>query len=130
MREVKLKVGWYTADIQVRMETTRDNIARSRILAGVEETKVLPGDESATYFYHPACATCSTGTITIQPPDGEIEGVSADEVANVAVVINVRDITLAQFLELPGEIFQDWAEAVMSENPHLIKRGITDEKKL
>lgn len=119
----------WIAAITPRMETTRDNIKRACIQASLPpESEIPAGEMSAAFFYHPACAACSSGTIAIQeltpggPDEAEIQ-VESDR------VIDVSEITLEEFLDLPGAIFQEWAESVLLMNAHLLNREKPDEKK-
>jgi hypothetical protein len=115
-------ISW-TADIAVHLETTRDNIRRSQILARIP-TDLPTEDSSAAFFYHPVCTTCSTGTITVE--SAPIPDTPLPE----TIVLDVREITLAQFMTLPGQLFQAWAEAVVTLNPHLLATPeVADEKK-
>lgn len=107
----------YEANIETHIETTRDSLKRSRVMASLNESKIDPEDEHAAYFWHPIAISCSTGTLKIIESDGTQSN------------MNVRDLSLEQFLNMPAELWNLWVPLLMESNPHLFSFNEVDSKK-
>jgi hypothetical protein len=110
-------------------ETIGDNIRRGEITAKIPEPAAEPAPDqvldqapkpapkplsgtSAAYFWHPVAVCCSEGTVTI-------DGTSHD----------VREMSLAEFVSLPGAAFDLWVKELVETNPALFDKEPVTEKK-
>lgn len=99
-----------TAHIEPRPETARDNIRRTRILIALSETDL----DASELFYFSACVPTASGAIII---NGE--------------TVDIRDLTIEQFVNLPGPLFTAWVNKALELNPHFLdtgERAITSDK--
>jgi len=117
---MKYDNGKVKASIEAYPETTRDVLQRSRIIPRlVDANKDLNEEDApACMFWYPTAATCS-GTIT---------WIGAGE-NGADIEKSIKELTLDEFLNLPGKLWDSWLEEVAEQNPHLFEATPVGSKK-
>ena len=107
MKTIIVSTEGATANLTVRAATVADDMRLSMLVAQVLENP-LPdrAEQTVAVVVFPKCAACTTGTLTTSPD----------------VECSARDLTAAEFVNLPAAIGKAWFDAVRELNPQWFQR--------
>lgn len=119
MKTLELTVDGVTVNLQIRHATAGDALRRE-MLASLATENPLPeaADQLVATVFYPRCVACTTGRVTwtghtrlvTEPESQALSEQPAED-------LEARDLTPAEFVALPAEIFDAWWEAVIEQTP-------------
>lgn len=119
MKQLTITAQDVTADLTIRHATAGDSLRREMLVGNAfENPQPDRAEQTLAVVFYPRCVSCAEGTIhwpghTRDVVDPETQEVSTQP----AEMLNARELTPAEFINLPFEIFDAWWNAVCEETP-------------
>jgi hypothetical protein len=107
MKQLDLNLHGLTARLTLRSANVGDNLRRSMLAAqALQDPLPDPAAQTAAVVIYPRCLACLVeGTLSRETGSGE------------TLSTNARELTPAEFVELPGELGEAWLSAALELNP-------------